>query len=105
MTYSGYSLVGEHHDYLAEQIRRSAQKAALKKQIYADVELKRELFNVYLRHGYALDSLASEQQALSRNIKNQFSGKARAALTSRFDDNIREALTLHYMFERFLKQF
>ncbi len=105
MTYRGYSIVGDHNDYLARAIKKNAQKTELKKHIAADIELKKAFFKAYLHQGYELGSLSLEQQALAKNIMNHFDGKAKTALVDRFDANIREAFFLNHQFVSFLKQF
>ena len=107
MTYKGYSLVGDldTNDFWKEYMERMAQKEKLRKQIEADLELNKQLFAAYLKHSYAIHSLSQNHQKLSNNVTNQFDGKAKTALTNRFDDNIMKAYLLTANFENFLKQF
>ncbi|MBU5465553.1 hypothetical protein KQI49_01765 [Virgibacillus sp. MSJ-26] len=107
MTYKGYSLVGDldTNDFWKEYMERMGQKEKLRKQIEADLELNKQLFAAYLKHSYAIKSLSKEHQTLSNNVTNHFEGKAKRALTDRFDDNIIKAYLLNANFENFLKHF
>lgn len=90
---------------LAVDIEKIAQKIALKKELAAELEVKKEFFRLYLEHSFPLTSLGTYHQLLSNNIENNFDGQAKEALTNRFQENIREAHYLHYLFTSFLRHF
>ena len=53
--------------------------------------LLKKVFEFYLNHGYATSTISSDHQQLSNNITSNFDGKVKAALTVRFDDNVKKA--------------
>lgn len=105
--YQGYSSIGNlfDNDYWKEYMEKMAQKAMMERVIEEDLLLYKAYFYTYLQHSYAISSLPPDQQKLSKNIRNQFEGKARNTLIDRLEDNIREALFLDKDFQRFLEQF
>lgn len=63
---------------------QDAAKIALKKELAAELEVKKEFFRLYLEHSFPLTSLGTYHQLLSNNIENNFDGQAKEALTNRF---------------------
>src|SRR5690625_3332613 len=107
MTYKGYSRDGDLDTNATwkEYMERMGQEEKLRKKIEAELELKTQSFAAYLEHSKPIISLSQDHQKLSNNVTNRFDGKARTALTDRFDDNIMKAYLLTANFENFLKQF
>lgn len=107
MSFKGYSLVGDlkSNDFWEEYMEKVGQKEELRKQIEDELELNKQLFAAYLNHSYAISSLSQDHRRLSNNVINQFEGKAKNALTDRFNDNIMKAYLLSMCFEYFVQQF
>lgn len=100
-----YSLVGNQLDIVSESMKKNLQKIEFKKQLAADIEIKKQYFRNYLKHNFALYPIPLNHQKLVKNIENNFDGQAKNALTERFHANIQKGEDLHLLFEDFLKHF
>lgn len=104
MGYEGFSIVGDS-DFLKEQIKRSAQKTALRKAIKEDMLLACTLFETYLEHAYATGNIPVDHVRILQNIHREFDGEAKQALVDRFSDNNLKMKLANNEIEQFIKEF
>ncbi|MDY0404076.1 hypothetical protein P5G51_000410 [Virgibacillus sp. 179-BFC.A HS] len=104
MGYEGFSIVGDS-DFLKEQIRRAAQKTALRNAITEDMVLAFTLFEAYLEHAYATGNIPDDHLKIIRNVHREFDGEAKRALSDRFSESNLKMKLMNNEMENFIKGF